>query len=118
MDGSINFAGWMPAIVAVIALAGTLIVRFLPNKDRREGSWQEVVTENRNLRSDLDDLRDRFEKFERKTNVRVGALSNMLHQAAATWPNDAPGPYFDRGDLDALEITDIPYVWRGRYRSN
>jgi hypothetical protein len=108
----------MPAIVGIIALGGTVIVRFLPNKDRREGSWQEVVTENRSLRSDLEELRERFEKFEQKTNVRVGALSNMLHQAADTWPQDSPGPYFDRRDLDALEITDIPYVWRGRYRSN
>lgn len=113
-----SFAAWMPAIVGIIALGGTVIVRFLPNKDRREGSWQEVVTENRNLRQDLNELTERFEKFEKKTNVRVGALSNLLHTAQAQWPADYPGPLFDRADLEALESTDVPFIWRNRYRTS
>lgn len=105
---------------------------------RREPTWKEVVDENRQLREDLNeqgekhnraieelkesqrnelaDLNRRFDDFERKTNTRIGALSNMLHSASTQWPADHPGPFFDREYLDALENTDVPFVWRNRIR--
>lgn len=94
---------------------------------RKEPTWVELEEANRDLRTEMDDLRDRSEKrikaleerfaaFERKTNTRIGALSNMLHSASSQWPADSPGPYFDLADLEALENTDVPYVWRNRVR--
>lgn len=111
-----NILAWMPAIVALIAGVVTVVVRFLPDRTRREPSWNEVVTENRALRDELNDLKTRFDNFETKTNVRIGALSNMLHASAAQWPESHPGPYFESKDLGALELTDVPYVWRNRTR--
>lgn len=105
---------------------------------KREPTWVELEESNRKLRAEMaqmekdndkklaeqkaafdakyDRLADRFDTFENKTNVRIGALSNMLHQSASQWPPDHPGPYFDPKDLGALEHTDVPYVWRNRVR--
>lgn len=90
---------------------------------KREPTWVELEESNRKLRAEMDEqrkefenainsLEERFKKFEQKTNVRIGALSNMLHSAQAQWPTDAPGPVFEGSDLDALENTDVPYIWR------
>lgn len=95
--------------------------------NRREPSWVELDEANRKLRQEVDDnkedaerrikaLEDRFETFVNKTNTRIGALSNMLHASAQQWPTDHPGPYFLQEDLDALENTDVPFVWRNRVR--
>lgn len=114
---------WIPAIVAIIAAFVALTNRNRDSQDRRTGSWTELANENRNLRGEVDEQRekiseltDRLDKFERKTNVRIGALSNMLHDTARQWPPDQAGPYFSQEDLDALENTDVPFVWRNRVR--
>lgn len=114
---------WIPAIVAIIAAFVALTNRNRDSADRRTGSWTELANENRNLRGEVDEQRekiseltDRLDKFERKTNVRIGALSNMLHDTARQWPPDQAGPYFSQEDLDALENTDVPFVWRNRVR--
>lgn len=94
---------------------------------KREPTWVELEESNRKLRAEMaaqkeesdgkyDELTERFNKFEQKTNVRIAALSNMLHATSVQWPLDAPGPYFDAADLAALEHTDVPYVWRNRVR--
>lgn len=90
---------------------------------KREPTWVELEESNRKLRAEMDDQRKefeaainsleaRFKKFEEKTNVRIGALSYMLHESARQWPEDAPGPIFEGKYLDALENTDVPYIWR------
>lgn len=114
---------WIPAIVAIIAAFVALTNRNRDSEDRKSGSWTDLANENRNLRGEVDEQRekiseltDRLDKFERKTNVRIGALSNMLHDTARQWPPNDPGPYFSQEDLDALENTDVPFVWRNRVR--
>lgn len=116
---------WIPALVAIIAAFVALTNRNRDSADRKSGSWTELANENRNLRGEIDEQRDkiseltdRLDKFERKTNVRIGALSNMLHDTARQWPPNDPGPYFSQEDLDALENTDVPFVWRNRVRPN
>lgn len=106
---------------------------------KREPTWVELEESNRKLRAEMDENKSAFEaelerqrssfearlqeiearqgKFEQKTNTRIGALSNMLYAAADQWPTDHPGPEFNPEDLDALENTDLPYVWRGRRRA-
>lgn len=136
----------IPGLLALIGVIYGIVYTRRNNRDnndatkqaRREPTWNEVVNENRSLRKDLDaqkdnhtkqiedlkadhdakfkELEKRFETFVNKTNTRIGALSNMLHTASVAWPADQPGPYFDREDLDALENTDVPYVWRNRIR--
>ena len=83
---------------------------------KREPTWVELETSNRELRKEMKELSDRFDQFERRTNTRIGALSNMLHESARQWPATHPGPYFERADLAALENTDVPYIWRNRVR--
>ncbi len=124
------------AIPGLIALAGVVYGEYRKRKNARddaeqtasakkEPTWNEVVSENRQLRKDLteqkrehdewrDSMEERFGTFERKTNRRIGALSNIIHATASQWPADATGPYFPKEDLEALEDTDIPYVWRNR----
>lgn len=135
-------AGWdweqmvIVAIPGVLALVGFVYNEYRKRKNARddaqatasakkEPTWNEVVTENRQLRADLtsqkkdhddkiESLETRFNNFERKTNRRIGALSNIIHATASQWPADRPGPFFPKEDLEALEDTDIPYVWRNR----
>lgn len=105
---------------------------------KREPTWVELEESNRKLRAEMQErdeandqkmaeqkeafdaqiaeLRGEFGDFKRKTNVKIAAMSNMLHTASVQWPEDAPGPYFDPADLDALEHTDVPYIWRNRAR--
>lgn len=126
------------SIVPIIGLIGLIYQSYQKRKEARDGAdstraakreptWNEVVDENRKLRTDLDNqkkeydarieaIEKRFEAFEKKTNTRIGALSNMLHSASSQWPADQPGPYFSQEDLDALENTDVPFVWRNRVR--
>lgn len=124
------------AIPGMIALIGLIYQEYRKRRNakddaeatasaKREPTWNEVVTENRQLRKDLteqkvehdakiESLEVRFGAFERKTNRRIGALSNIIHASASQWPANVPGPYFPKEDLEALEDTDIPYVWRNR----
>lgn len=41
---------------------------------RREPTWNELVTENRSLRTELDELRDRFDATEAKHGREISAL--------------------------------------------
>lgn len=122
------------SIVPLVGLFGLLYNDFRKKKNasidtaeatalKREPTWVELEESNRKLRAEMDEqrtefeeaiktLKERFDTFEKKTNVRIGALSNMLHSAQAQWPTDAPGPVFEGADLDALENTDVPYIWR------
>lgn len=94
---------------------------------KREPTWVELEESNRKLRAEMEEqksnfetaieeLEDRFktrlENLERKTNVRIGALSNLLYTAADAWPTGHPAPNFEQADLDALENTDVPFIWR------
>lgn len=105
---------------------------------KREPTWVELEESNRSLRKEMQErdeandrkmteqkeafdaqiseLRGELGDFKRKTNVKIAAMSNMLHTASVQWPADHPGPYFDSSDLEALEHTDVPYVWRNRAR--
>lgn len=94
---------------------------------KREPTWVELEEANRNLRTEMDaqrrdfegqikGLTERMNDYEAKTNRRIGALSNMLHATAYQWPADHAGPFFDAEDFAALEMTDIPYTFRGRVR--
>lgn len=126
------------AIVPLIAFAGVIYNDIRKKRNARvdtesatalmrEPTWVELETSNRELRAEMaknkrenDErvrlLEERFDAFEQKTNRRIGALSNMLHSASRQWPSEHPGPYFEQEDLDALENTDVPYVWRNRVR--
>lgn len=142
MDQVLADINWETVLVAsilpLLGLIGIIYQSYQKRKEAREGNdatraakreptWNEVVDENRKLRTDLENqkkdndakieaLEARFDAFEKKTNTRIGALSNMLHSASSQWPADQPGPYFSQEDLDALENTDVPYVWRNRVR--
>lgn len=105
---------------------------------KREPTWVELEESNRKLRAEMaemdkandekmaaqkaamdaqyTELRGQLTEFKQKTDVRIAALSNMLHTASVQWPSDHQGPLFDPKDLGALEHTDVPYVWRNRAR--
>lgn len=126
------------SIVPIIGLIGLIYQSYQKRKEtrdttnaqtanRREPTWVELDEANRKLRQEMEDnerkaderfkkLEERFDSFVQKTNTRIGALSNMLHASAQQWPSDHTGPYFSQEDLDALENTDVPFVWRNRVR--
>lgn len=126
------------SIVPIIGLIGLIYQSYQKRKEtrdsnnaqtanRREPTWVELDEANRKLRQEMEEnerraderfkkLEERFDTFVKKTNTRIGALSNMLHTAQTSWPEGVPGPYFSREDLDALENTDVPFVWRNRVR--
>jgi len=126
------------SIVPIIGLIGLIYQSYQKRKEtrdsnnaqtanRREPTWVELDDANRKLRQEMEDnerkaderfkkLEERFDSFVQKTNTRIGALSNMLHASAQQWPSDHTGPYFSQEDLDALENTDVPFVWRNRVR--
>lgn len=133
---------WQTVLVASIApvliAAGLVFNQIFRNRNarvdtdnattlKREPTWVELEESNRKLRAEMKDqgeghdkkireLEERFDTFEKKTNVKIAAMSNMLHAASRQWPAEAPGPYFDPADLEALEHTDVPYIWRNRVR--
>lgn len=122
------------SIVPLLTLAGIIYNNARKRKNtaietsaatalKREPTWVELEESNRKLRAEMDEqrkefeaaisnLEERFKKFEDKTNVRIGALSYMLHESARQWPEGTPGPVFEGSYLDALENTDVPYIWR------
>lgn len=126
------------SIVPIIGLIGLIYQSYQKRKEtrdtnnaqtanRREPTWVELDDANRKLRQEMEEnerraderfkkLEERFDTFVKKTNTRIGALSNMLHASAQQWPADHTGPYFSQEDLDALENTDVPFVWRNRVR--
>ena len=115
---------WMPAIVAALALAGTIIVRFLPDRSKREPAWNELSADNAKLRGELDEVREKvlelsnsFESHKRTTNRKMDAFISITRDAANQWPETHEGPLFDPEDLAALEDTEVPARWRGRVRA-
>lgn len=90
---------------------------------RREPTWNEVVNENRTLRSDMDKLRGQFDVFRGEfsaykavTSRKIEALVSMNKDAANQWPHTHEGPLFSPDDLEELEDTEVPVQWRGRIR--
>lgn len=88
---------------------------------RREPTWNELVTENRNQRVELsaqgeaiDELRQAMTNLERKMDRKVNALENVLRDTAAQWPSHVEPPVFDSGDLTELLDNNIP--WKNRIR--
>lgn len=89
---------------------------------RREPTWNEVVAENRQLRSDLskletvfDTFRGEVREFKKTIDARDQAFANVLGDAANQWPATHEGPVFAQEDLGVLGDT-IPPVWRRRVR--
>lgn len=88
---------------------------------RREPTWNELVTENRNQRDELskqgDDiraLREDFTNFERKMDRKITAFENILRDVASQWPEHVDPPVFNSEDLSELLDANIP--WKGRVR--
>lgn len=70
---------WSPYLITgipgIIALVAVLLGKFFDGRNarralnseqqnRHEPTWKELVTENRDLRTELDGLRDRFDEFQ------------------------------------------------------
>jgi len=87
--------------------------------------WAELVTENRQLRTEITDLttsngslrselaevRDAVDELRRGANRKIAAVTRVLRQIAAQWPT-AHGPDIDPADLAELEDTEvIPPEW-------
>lgn len=118
-----SLTAWIPAIVAIIALAGTVLVRFLPDRSKREPAWNELSEENRKLRGEVDTLRSGLEQLrndltqhKNSTGRKIDAFISITRDAANQWPETHEGPFFNPDDLAALEDTEVPARWRGRVR--
>ena len=95
---------------------------------RKEPTWNELVTENRNLRSDVnrqdteiqairdsfDQHKDDFNTYKRTTNRKFRAFENMLRDVFSQWPIGFEHPLFNSDDLSELRDADIP--WKDRIR--
>lgn len=88
---------------------------------RREPTWNELVTENRNLRAEVDDQREDIDKikedlaqYKRTTNRKFRAFENMLRAVFDQWPVGFEHPLFNSDDLTELRDADIP--WKDRIR--
>lgn len=89
---------------------------------RREPTWNELVTENRNLRADvnrqdgeIDKIKSDLSNYKRATNRKFSAFENMLRDIFHQWPKDIEYPLFNSDDLTELRDADIP--WRDRVRA-
>lgn len=89
---------------------------------RREPTWNELVTENRNLREEVTKQGDEIERiksdlssYKRATNRKFTAFENVLRDIFHQWPKDHEYPLFNSDDLTELRDADIP--WRDRVRS-
>lgn len=92
------------------------------NQARREPTWNELVTENRNLRADvnrqdgeIDKIKSDLSNYKRATNRKFSAFENMLRDIFHQWPVDHEYPVFNSDDLTELRDADIP--WRDRVRA-
>lgn len=95
---------------------------------RREPTWNELVTENRNLRADVNrqdeeieairesfaQHKDDFNTYKRTTNRKFRAFENMLRDVFSQWPLGFEHPLFNSDDLSELRDADIP--WKDRIR--
>lgn len=98
------------------------------NQARKEPTWNELVTENRNLRADVnrqdteiqgirdefDQYRDEFNAYKKTTNRKFRAFENMLRDVFLQWPLGFEHPLFNSDDLSELRDADIP--WKDRIR--
>lgn len=116
-------AAWMPAIVALIALAGAIIAKYTPDRAKREPAWNELASENRSLRTELTELSSKFDRFQAefrayrtKTDRKIDAFVNITRDASNQWPETHEGPYFDPDDLAVLEEDEVPVRWKNRIR--
>lgn len=121
------------AIPGLLALLGFVYNEYRKRKNareeadltlqaRREPTWNELVTENRNLRSDvaeqgeaIDSIRKDLDLYKKSTNKKFNAFENMLRDIFHQWPQDHEYPVFNSGDLSELRDADIP--WRDRVRA-
>lgn len=92
------------------------------NQARKEPTWNELVTENRNLRVEvnsqgeaIDSIKKDLERYKRSTNKKFSAFENMLRDIFHQWPVDHEYPVFNSDDLTELRDADIP--WRDRVRA-
>ena len=127
------------SIPGVLALLGYIYNEYRKRKNareeadldlqaRREPTWNELVTENRNLRSDVNRqdeeiqgirdefnrYRDDFNTYKKTTNRKFRAFENILRDAFAQWPTGFEHPLFNSDDLSELRDADIP--WKDRIR--
>lgn len=127
------------AIPGVLALAGVIYGEYRKRKNareeadrnlqaRREPTWNELVTENRNLRADVnrqdeeiqgirdefDRYRDDFNLYKKTTNRKFRAFENILRDVFSQWPLGVEHPLFNSDDLSELRDADIP--WKDRIR--
>ena len=108
-------AFWTPIISGGIlaAIAGFFSIRTLraQQQDKKLPSWVELDKSNRELRTDLDKLNDRFDEFVKSSSRERRAMQNVLYAAADQWPQNSPGPVLNPYDLEVLSDT-IPASWR------
>lgn len=122
--------GAIPGIVALIALFyGEYRKRQNAKEEadqtaaaRREPTWNELVTENRNLRDEVTKQGDEIERiksdlssYKRATTRKFAAFENMLRDVFKQWPTGFEHPVFNSDDLTELRDADIP--WRDRVRA-
>lgn len=121
------------AIPGLLALLGFIYNEYRKRKNakeeadqtlqaRREPTWNELVTENRNLRTEVNRQGDEIEtiktdlsSYKRSTNRKFNAFENMLRDAFRQWPVGFEHPVFNSDDLSELRDADIP--WRDRVRA-
>lgn len=89
---------------------------------RKEPTWNELVTENRNLRADvirqgedIERIKSDLSSYKKTTNRKFNAFENMLRDVFRQWPTGFEHPVFNSDDLTELRDADIP--WRDRVRA-
>lgn len=92
------------------------------NQARREPTWNELVTENRNLRTDVNNQSEEIERIKQdlsrhktSTSRKFNAFENMLRDVFRQWPAGFEHPVFNSDDLSELRDANIP--WRDRVRA-
>lgn len=118
------------AIPGLLALLGFIYNEYRKRKNareeadqtlqaRREPTWNELVTENRNLRTDVGEMEARFDKkmdaLERKMDRKITAFENVFRDIFNQWPADHEPPVFNSEDLTELLDNNIP--WKNRIRA-
>lgn len=121
--------GAIPGILALVAVVYSKIQERKAKKAeadqtaaaRREPTWNELVTENRNLRvevnglgEDVDRIKRDLDQYKKSTNRKFSAFENMLRDIFHQWPADVEYPRFNSDDLSELRDANIP--WKDRVR--
>lgn len=123
---SLNWEGILIAsIPGLLAMIGFIYNEYRKRKNakeeanvtlqhRREPTWNELVTENRNLRLDVTELRRDFNALEGKMDRKVSAFESIVREIWTQWPADYEAPVFNSEDL--LELADTSFPWKHRVR--